>query len=260
METVAGTRSSYAAECARLTRANGQPAHLPNVAVERGEGANAVLAAALTALGCRVQRGTGKGMPTFSADWGGFRLTAWDETGKLLSPDLLLVLLERIELTGGEGQAALPAWAPATAETVAQRCGGRLLRLGRDGAEAEELWQRQPWFRDAVFAACRLCGWMGRTGESLEGLCRSLPPFATVRREVPLRTGRGRVMGGVLRSMPTARSQGEGVRLPVEKGWVYVVPSGSRSALRLIAESVSTEAAEELCARMEERLRALDEE
>lgn len=260
VETVAGTRSSYAAECARPLGANDQPSHLPDVAVERGEGANAVLAAALAALGCRVQRGVNKGVPTFSADWGGFRLTAWDEKGKLLSPDCLLVLLTRIELTDGEGQAALPAWAPAAAETVARHRGGRLLRLGRDGAEAEELWQRQPWFRDAIFAACRICRRMGRTGESLEQLCHGLPQFATVRREVPIRTGRGRVMGGVLRSMPAARSQGEGVRLPSGDGWVYVVPSGSRSALRLIAESVSTEAAEELCAQMEKRLRELDEE
>ena len=260
VETVAGVRSSYAAECARQVRSLGSAAQAPNVAVERGEGANAVLAAALTALGCRVQRGVGKGVPIFSADWGGFRLTAWDEKGKMVAPDKLLVLLAHIEFTGGEGRAALPAWAPAAAESVAQRRGGRLLRLGRDGVEAEELWLRQPWFRDAVFAACRLCQWMGRTGESLEGLCRSLPRFVTVRREVPLHTSRGRVMGGALHSMPDAQSQGEGVRLSMGKGWVYVVPSGSRSVLRLIAESVSAEAAEELCAQVEEKLRELDEE
>lgn len=260
LETVAGVRSSYAAECAGLVRGGGAPSQLPDVAVERGEGANAVLAAALTALGCRVQRGARRGTPAFSADWGGFRLTAWDEKGKLLSSDRLLVLLTWIEMEEGEGRAALPSWAPAAAETVAERWGGRLLRLGRDGAEAEELWRRQLWFRDAVFAACRICQRMGKTGESLERMNSRLPRFATVRRELPVRSGRGRVMGNALRDLPAAQSQGEGVRLPAKNGWVYVVPSGSRSALRLIAESVSAEAAEELCAEMEERLRELDEE
>ncbi len=227
VETVAGARSGYAAECARLACAGSIPLHPPAVAVERGEGANDALAAALAALGCPVTRGAGKGMPTFSADWGGFRLTAWDETGKAISSDRLLVLLSRIEI--------------------------------EDGEEAQELWRRQSWFRDAVFAACRVCWRMGRTGETLRQLSGLLPPFATVRREVPLHSGRGRVMASALRENPAARRQGEGAWLPTENGWVYVAPMSSRSALRLIAESVTAEAAEELCAAYEKKLRALDE-
>ncbi len=230
------------------------------VRVERGEGANDLLALALGLMGCQVSRGTGKGEPTFSADWGGFRLTAWDEEGKLLSPDRLLVLLTRIEMEDGLGRCALPPWAPAAAETVAERYGGQLLRLGRDGSEAEELWRQTPWFRDAVFAACRICQRMARTGESLAQLDRALPAFATVRGEVPLRSGRGRVMGEALRTVPAAQRQGEGARFPVGEGWVYVIPMSSRPSLRLIAESVSMEAAEELRAEAEKTFRELDEQ
>ena len=68
--------------------------------------------AALKANGYRcMSRGSGRGKPTFSADWGGFRLTVWDEEGRRIGPDRLLVLLTRIEMENGEKTAVLPAWA-----------------------------------------------------------------------------------------------------------------------------------------------------
>ena len=67
------------------------------------------------------------------------------------------------------------------------------------------------------------------------------------------------VMGRALESL-SATSQGEGARLRAGDGWIYLVPSGSRNSLRIIAESVNMEAAAELCGEYEEKLRALDRE
>ena len=201
-------------------------------------------------------RGTGDGH--LSVDWGGFRLTAWDEEGEALSSDRLLVLLTRIQLESG-GEAVLPAWAPAAAETVAGSLRGRLLRLGRDGEEALRLWREQPWMWDGIFAACRVCARMGHTGQTLSALSRELPAFATVRAEVPLRSGRGRVIGAVLADGEGAESQGEGVRARVGEGWIYLIPASRRQALRVIAEASGMEAARELCHQYEEKLRSLDE-
>jgi len=260
LETVAGVRPGYADAAARQTRLSRSPLRPLEVWVEKGEGANGVLAAALSALGCTVRRGEGsRGAPAFSADWGGFRLTAWDEEGRTVPPDRVLVLLTRIEMEQGAAQTALPPWAPAAAEQVAESFRGRLLRLGRDGQEAAELWRDQPWMWDGIFAACRLCARLGLTGETLAHLDRSVPRFATVRREVPLRSGRGRVMGRVLETL-SAAPQGEGARLRAGDGWVYVTPMSSRSALRIIAEAADMEAAAELCGAYEEKLRKLDEE
>ena len=260
LETVAGVRSGYAGEAARLCRLSQIPLRPLEVWVERGEGANEMLSAALTALGCRVQRGMGRGAPTFSADWGGFRLTAWDEKGQRLSPDRLVVLLTRIEMENGAGREALPPWAPAAAETVAESFGGRLLRLGRDGEEARQLWEEQPWMWDGIFAACRICARMGLTGQSLEHLNRSIPRFATVREELPLRSGRGRVMGRMLEGSETAPIRGEGARLKIGDGWIYLAPMSSRNALRIIAEAVDLETAEELCGFCRERVKRIDGE
>lgn len=257
-ETVAGVRPGYAGEAARQCSLSDLPRRALEVQVERGEGANDLLSSALTALGCRVRRGAGRGAPTFSADWGGFRLTAWDEEGKLLPPERLLVLLTQVELEQGAGRAVLPPWAPAAAEEMAQRRGGQVLRLGRDGPEAEALWQEQPWMWDGIFAACRLCARLSLTGETLRSLDRTVPAFATLRREVPVRSGRGRVMGAARSAHPEARPQGEGVRLQAGSGWVYLVPASGRPALRIIAEAADMEAAEELCGAWEKELKRMD--
>jgi len=255
-ETVHGVRSGYVAEAAQLCR---QTAHVSPLTVRvEGGGVNDVLAAALTALGCAVVR-EGRGLPAFSADLGGFRLSAWDEEGKAIPSDRLYVLLTRVEMERGEGQVALPAWAPAAADQVAAHFGGRVLRLGRDKG-AYELWRTTPWLWDGVFAACRLCAHLAATGESLTRLDRSVPRFATAHGEVPLRSDRGKVLEALVAASPAAQREGRGARLPVGAGWVYLAPMTRRSALRVITEATDAETAQELCEAYREKLLELDGE
>ncbi len=257
LETVAGVRSGYAREAERLSRLSTLPLRPTAVRVERGP-VNDILAAALSALGCEVSREAIRGRPAFSSEAEGFGLSAWDEEGEAISSDRLLVLLTRIDMEHGAKQVALPPWAPAAADTVARHFGGEILRLGRDDG-AMELWRKSPWLWDALFAACRLCSRLGVTGESLRQLDRSVPRFSTVRGEIPLRSGRGKVMEECLHDHPAARREGEGTRIPVGAGWVYLVPMSRRSALRVIAEATDTEAARELCQLYEEKIREWDE-
>ena len=101
---------------------------------------------------------------------------------------------------------------------------------------------------------------MGLTGQTLSALRRDLPAFATARGEVSLRSGRGRVMGSALAAGDRVKSQGEGVRMQVGEGWVYLIPASRRQALRIIAEAATMEAAQELCHQYEEKLHSLDEQ
>jgi len=249
-ETVTGVRASYAADAARMSKLADIPLRHLEVAVSKGSGENDQIAAALAALGCQVARGDSFGRPLFSADWGGSRLTLWDEAGRRIPPERVLVLLALIEYQDGAKEAALPLWAPAAAETVAEAFDGRLLRLGRD-AEALALWQEQPWFWDAVFAACRICARLGLTGERLRDLDEAAPRFAVAKGEILLRRGRGRAMERLHWSA--------GERRPAGKGWIYVTPSSQREALRVVAEASSMEAAEELCVHFAQRIREADE-
>ena len=250
--TLTGAGRDYPADAARRSRLSETPMKPVAVAVDRGE-ENEPLALALTLLGCQVERGPRRGWPLFALEKGGFALAIWDEEGKALPPDRLLCLLTKIEIERGRGEAALPAWAPVSCETL----GGRVLRLGRDGKAALDLWRELPWLWDGTFAACRLCARLGLTGESLSDLIAALPPFQTVRGEVPLRSGRGKVMEAALGQGETQRL-GEGVRRKVGEGWVYLVPMSSRQALRVIAEAADMETAQELCGTVTEELRRLD--
>ncbi len=184
--------------------------------------ADRVLASALEELGCVVLRKRAPGVPGFAAEYGGLRLTAWDEEGRTVDSGALLTLVSRIELDRGGGRVAGPAGAPAA---VAARGAGRpaaVLRLDRDGPEAEELYAALPWLRDGVFAACRICARLGQTGERLRTLVGRVPRFVRLQREVPRRRGRGEVMQSLAETGGDAR--GEGVRIRSGEAWIWMAP------------------------------------
>ncbi|MCD7945509.1 MAG: hypothetical protein LUF81_02705 [Clostridiales bacterium] len=92
-----------------------------------------------------------------------------------------------------------------------------------------------------------MLGHLARTGQSLTRLAARLPRFALRTREIPVERGRGRAMDGLTRDFPQARSVGEGLRIPVGEGSVWVAPVSGRPALSLRAEGPSDEFAAELC-------------
>lgn len=255
-ETVTGIRSAYAADAARRAGERGQGGL--TVAVPGSGGADAALALALENLGCTVLRQAQPGVPAFQTGHGGFTLTAWDEGGRELSPQRVLTLCALVELDRA-GRAAVPALAPAAIDLLAARRHGTVLRLGRDGKEAGELYAAQPALRDAVFAACLLCAHMTAAGERLRVLDSRVPLFRIRRAEVPLKGDRGAVMEALRRSEPKAQDAGEGLRLPVREGWVYIAPLTARSALRVIGEGFDMETAEELCDLYVRKTKELDQ-
>ena len=258
-DRITGVAQACALAAARQGRLTDLPQSALPVWVPKGSPEDELLARALSLQGCRVSRGEGRGLPILSAHPGGLALSAWDEEGRPIGRDRLLVLLARIHWEQTDDRVALPAWAPAAADRLAGRMGTRLLRLGRAGPEAEALWLDQPWAWDGIFAACRLCARLALTGERLADLDRSLPPFATLRREVSLRGQRGAVLEAVLDTDPNASLQGEVLRSRVGEGWVCLTPLSRRSALRLVAEAADMETAAELCDLYARKLRRLDE-
>ena len=55
-----------------------------------------------------------------------------------------------------------------------------------------------------------------------------------------------------------ARQEGEGLRLKVGSGWVYIAPLTRRCALRVVGEGFDAELAGELCDFYLEKVRRLD--
>ena len=199
------------------------------------------------------------GIPVFRLSEDGLTLEATDEKGRSQSWDRLLCALLRAELRGGQGPVCLPYDAPEAAEAVAAQEGGRLLRLGRDGREAEEAWRQRPYTRDGLFLALRLCHWLHGARSPFQGkladLMDSLPPFETREEEIPVRSGSGRLIRALRQEYGGETVSGLKLRTP--KGCATVSPD-TLGKLRIRAESTAMEAAGELCAELRDRLRQLD--
>jgi len=260
---VYGTRSAYisaAVSCAVFPgRREGES---PAIAV-RGRGEEArTLRAALSELGCAVLDRR-SGVPEFSVSEGGFSISAADEDGKYISPEKLTALLVLLEFESGSGdkRAAAPFLAPAVLDEIARARGAQLLRLGRDGQQARQLYERQPWLRHAVFAAARIAGAMAHRGKSLKALCRALPEFYTACREVALYSPQPRVMGSISeKTNGPAADFSHGVTLFPPAGRVNIAPSAAGRSLFIRCEASSPEMAEELCADCEKLVRRADRE
>jgi len=244
-EPVVGISAAYAADAAKRARFGQQPMRPVTAAVPGNTPADRLLAQGLEYLGCTVLREQRSGIPAFRADYGGRRLLGWDEDGTPLTPERLLILLCLMELEQGGGRVAIPPWAPAAIEIMEAARGKTVLRLGRDGARAEELYRQLPWLRDALFAACRICAGMAVSDRQLKALMQRIPRVVLRRREIPLRGSRGAIMEA-LAGQPGV-SAGEGLRLRTGEGWIYIAPLVRRSALRVVAEGYSAETAAELC-------------
>lgn len=258
LEQLSGTGPAYAADAARRTRLSRLPLRPMRVAAPGRTPADQLLRESLERLGCAVQGAWERGIPAFRAGHGGFSLTAMDETGGFLPPERLLAMLLLIEYQDGGGTAAVPAAAPATLDLLAERYGGNLLRVERDGPEAEEHYEALPWLRDAAFAACRLCARLGQTGETLEELERKTPRFHILTKEIPLLSSRGDVMQALRKTGLRAQPVGEGIRIPSGGGWAYLTPLARRSALRVTGEGPEMEIAAELCDFYSGKVRELD--
>lgn len=255
-ERVTGVDAAYAHDAAKRCRVSRETITPVAVSVPGEDPADKLLADVLEEMGCVVLRRRAAGVPGFASHYGGLRLTAWDEGGETVPPERLLAVVSLIELENGAGRVAVPAGAPEAIETLCAARGGGLLRLDRDGGEAQELYESLPWLRDAAFAAGRICARLGETGERLGTLMGRTPKFVVLRREVPLRRGRGEVMQEL--AAGAEETVGEGVRLHEGNARIWLSPLSRRASLRVMVEAADMETAEELCGYYEKKVRELD--
>lgn len=255
-ENIAGVEGTYAADAVRMGH-RGRFVNPITVSVPGKTPADGTLARALSLLGGTILRERRDGVSAFTALHGGFHLGAWDEEGNYLESERMLTLAVLLELERGALRVAVPPAAPAAIDLMVISRGGAALRLGRDGAEAEERYAALPALRDAAFGFALVCAHMA-AGERLADLNRRAPQFAVRRREVPLSGNRGDVMQAIYRAEPKAQQAGEGLRLKVGSGWVYITPLTRRPALRVVGEGFDAELAGELCDFYVEKAKKLD--
>lgn len=222
---------------------NREPLH---VRATGGDAASDALRRVLTAAGCQVHIGPRPDTPAFFTEDDGLSFHAEDENGQLLPHSRLLAMLLWLEAAEGADALALPYSAPAVLDEIAATLGMKLLRLGRDGSEARALYARQRFVRDALFGAARLTYGLRRHRLRLCQLVERVPPIFEKSRVIGVAGDRGAIMRELAKHHGDAELI-EGFRLRAREGWVHVAPMHGRDALRVTAEAVSMEAAEELC-------------
>ncbi|NLM60809.1 MAG: NTP transferase domain-containing protein [Clostridiales bacterium] len=190
---------------------------------------------------------------TLALSGDGTRLFITDEDGHKLGPDKVLALLVLIHFREGNRVCAVSFDAPQAVEDIALQEKARIVRRGRD----EEYWKHAQdcaFFHDASLAAIKLLGYIGRTNRTVSSLVKEIPAFHQIAKEYPFAGDRGALMRE-LSSISEKRQLGDGIRFPVGTGWVHIAPNSSRPYIKVLAESFSVEAADEICSNIYEIIR-----
>lgn len=240
MVDMSGMRLLYAAELLKYA-----PYGLGGMAVSvssENRMTEELLRQALGKLGCLL---SGKSVLHISADGARAELVG----PAPLTHEGLLALACRAEFERGR-DVALPFEAPRAIDALAKSFGRAVLRYYSCPADtsdkrARALAKTQLWTRDALMLCVKVLSYARFLGVGLEELAGTLPVFAFVQRVVDTPDN----PAALLRNLNTQRTGGigEGVLLSQNGGTLLLRPMKRGRGIKIFAESVSVEAAMELC-------------
>lgn len=152
---------------------------------------------------------------------------------------------------------ALCCDAPGAIDRLAERCGRKVLRyyaspVDQSDGEARRLASARFFTRDGMAQAIMLLSYLKETDMSLYDLYREIPAFATRRMVLEVEGNPARIMSAFRREK--GDTPGEGVTIDMQRGKAVIRPEKRGRQLKVIAEAVSQEIAEELCAELQDRV------
>lgn len=235
-------------------RSSGAGALRPlSISVPNGGAQNALLKQALSQLGMDTQ--AQPSIVSLCLSPSGQHLLIQPPNERPLSPEKVSLLTLFLLMESGEREFVLPPAAPLAAEELAQAHSCCILRAPLDDSRTKEHTPHQLALRDGIFAACLLCRRMAQTGETLSRLLEQLPPCYCKREQLTLNDPH--ILQRLSARYPQAESSGDGIRISLGGGNIFVEPNSQLSTLRIAAEAHSTEAATELCSLLCEQARSL---
>ncbi|MGM9522544.1 MAG: sugar phosphate nucleotidyltransferase [Oscillospiraceae bacterium] len=248
---ISGADRAYAAELMEAAKNIGALGGINRVSVSGGGAENRALRSILEGLGYGLA-GRTAGVPDFTVCSGGMSLRAVTEDGEQVGTGKMLAVTADAAYRCGVKELAVPYAAPAVLERVAGKHRGRLLRTVRDEPQASELFGKQLFIRDGIFAAVTILAAMELEGMSLSELCAETPKFAVASRRVDVACSRAkamRILAGSCSEM--AKELTCGLSVDTERGRAHISPCRDGSALMIRGEASTEEIAEELCSDFE---------
>lgn len=159
---------------------------------------------------------------------------------------------------------AVPYDAPAFLDSLAESCGRKCCRYLSTPADnsdsvARRLAAKQVFVRDGLFLAVKLLSMMKEREMSLDELLSELPEKYVVKKTVPINFSPVNLSSLIGEENVSIRNDFEGIRLVRNSGKLLVVPERTGERIKIFAEADTMEAANELCAEMEEILETASE-
>ena len=190
---------------------------------------------------------------SLSAD--GTKASLYTKSGGFISMDELIMIKCLEQFEKGEN-AALPFCFPCIADSFAKEHGCKILRYytahgnGSD-EKARKLAAKQRFTLDGAYLAAEVLSYSDRVNEGLDVLRGRIPDHYTAKRFVELKEDKTK---NIMRRFK-GRFTPDGAVFEKNSSRVVMQPSSSGKGVWLRAESFSMEAAAELCAGVEEKLR-----
>lgn len=159
---------------------------------------------------------------------------------------------------------AVPYDAPAFLDSLAESCGRksyRYLSTPSDNFDsaARRLAAKQVFVRDGLFLAVKLLSLMKEREMPLDELISELPEKYIVRKTVPISFSPVNLSSLIGEETVSIKNDFEGIRLVRDSGKLLVVPERSGERVKIFAEADTMEAANELCADIEDIIESASE-
>ncbi len=191
----------------------------------------------------------------FEVDSSGTKLSAQTENASYDYEKLLAVCCLN-EMKNGR-DIAVPYDAPAFLDTLAKKCDKRVFRYLSTPADnsdsaARRLAVKQVFVRDGLFLAVKLLSVMKERECHLEELVSEIPDIYIVKKTVPIEFSPADLSAIIGEENAESKNDFEGIRLVRESGKLLIIPERGGEKVRISAEANTMEAAEELCASVED--------
>ena len=211
---------------------------------------------------CFYHRGTNEKAETvFNINNGGTHVYAETENGKI-SFEKLLAICCLDEMRKGR-DVAVPYSAPAYLDSLAEKCGRKVLRYlttpaDKSDASARKLAKKQVFVRDALFMCAKLVSVMNERSMTLDMLASEIPEKYIGSKVFSVNFPVSK-LSDVVGANKNGSTAGEGVRLVRKEGSILLIPERGGEKIKVFAEADTMEAADELCAGIEEIIGSVSE-
>ena len=201
----------------------------------------------------------------FAQDPDGDRLVICDETGHMISEELVIALCVQAVLEKTPGPVVINAVTSTTSEDIAHKYGQETFRSKVGEANVVELmtkhgaviggegsggviWPAVNTARDSYVGIALILELMAREGKKISEIIATLPHYVMAKDKAPLTGDIVQLYAGLREVFPDAQENTtDGLRLEFpDRSWVNVRPSNTEPIFRIFAEANTQEAAQTL--------------